>query len=706
MRISIITTLTGTLLSLTLHSELQAQWVPTRGPQGGYVSSLMKNGGTTLAGTLGGGIFRSTNKGATWAQSNAGLSNLNVCALTAESGYLYAGTRNGGVFRSRDDGRTWVPVDNGIADSAISGLGSFKRSVFVSTWRRGIWRSNDHGEHWTKVGEVGGCVGFFTMGTKMFAAHVDGIRNSGDGGVSWTRTMNNTYNVSSITSLKGLLFAGTGTGVYRSTDEGITWSKVIQGLQDTSVWSLAVMRGRIYAGTASGIYVSENSGGIWTPAGDGLPGRNVNALQAVDSCLVAGTSGGIYRSADSGRSWRAANAGIVASSVVAFGGDERHLYAGTFRGGLFTSTNRGARWIEADSGMPQSVIRAVAKRDSEVLAALDGGGFYRSSDGGRLWSPANHGLEKAGADYPGGEIRCHSLAVKGEMLFVSTGGGLFSSSNFGTSWSPAGLARTPASGYPILALAVVGRMILAGGIPGIYQSPNNGADWNRVDSGSAGFVETFAVDYAHLYAGGGGFWRSSDSGSTWVSSNIGTTGRVSAVTARGPFVLAGSELGVRCSSDHGGTWMSADEGLPKGGVFALTFAGEDILAGTRASGVWRRPLSDLRLSLAVHTVGVAAAFSLKVINPNPFNSTLLASYQIPVGSNVSLTLLDITGRPRSIVVNKYQREGSHEKSFDMKELGPGIYFYQLRVGMYIQTKKVLWLGLTPARLRRATSGMQ
>jgi hypothetical protein len=105
-------------------------------------------------------------------------------------------------------------------------------------------------------------------------------------------------------------------------------------------------------------------------------------------------------------------------------------------------------------------------------------------------------------------------------------------------------------------------------------------------------------------------------------------------------------------------------------------------------------------------VGVAAAFSLKVINPNPFNSTLHVSYRIPVGSQVSLTMLDITGRTRLAVLSEHQREGSHEKSFDMKELGPGIYFYQLRVGMYTQTKKVLWLALTPVRLRTTTSSVQ
>jgi len=650
-----------------------------------------------IAGLWGGGIFRSTDEGVTWHKSNSGLSSTSVCALAAESKYLFAGTSRGGIFRSRDEGRTWVPFSKGIADTEISALGSLNGSVFVSTWRRGIWRSTDHGVHWTKIGEVGGASCFYARGTRIFSESQGGIRISSDTGETWTWTRigDHTYNVSSFTAFNGMLFAGTATGVYRSSDDGKTWLQTIQGLRDTCVFSLATMGTRVFAGTANGVAVSENGGVKWAAAGVGLPGNRVNALLVAGSCLVAGTSGGIYRSIDSGRSWRESNVGIVASHVLTFGGDERRLYAGTFCGGLFVSTDRGERWIAADSGMPASVIEAIVKRDSEVFAALNGGGIYRSSDGGRHWISANQGLEKLGTRFAGDEIRCYSVAVNGEKVYVGAGQGLFSSSGSEMRWSPAGLFP-PVLGVrpPINALASVGRSIFAGCDPGIFQSTNEGSDWRRVDTGSAKVVIAFALDCAHLYAGAwGGVWRSSDSGSTWRPLNVQSKGRVRAVLARGPYVIAGSDLGVQCSSNHGDTWIDANEGLPKGGVFALMFAGQDVLAGTFASGVWRRSLSDLRLSMTVNSVGAAAAFGLELINQNPFNSTLRIRYRIPLDGYVRLTLLDINGRMTLTAVNEYQSAGSHEKSLDMKGFNQGIYFCRFRVGNYSLTRKVLWLGM-------------
>lgn len=58
----------------------------------------------------------------------------------------------------------------------------------------------------------------------------------------------------SVTAPSGHIFAATSGGVYRSTDEGTSWSALIDGLTDTTVFSLAVdSAGYVYAGTSSGI---------------------------------------------------------------------------------------------------------------------------------------------------------------------------------------------------------------------------------------------------------------------------------------------------------------------------------------------------------------------------------------------------------------------------------------------------------------------
>src|SRR6478735_4336812 len=75
-------------------------WVSTGGPQGGNVLSLVRTPNYVVAGTLGGGTFRSADNGDTWAPINNGLTATDIRALaTNTAGDLFAGTF-GGVFRS------------------------------------------------------------------------------------------------------------------------------------------------------------------------------------------------------------------------------------------------------------------------------------------------------------------------------------------------------------------------------------------------------------------------------------------------------------------------------------------------------------------------------------------------------------------------------------------------------------------------------
>src|SRR5512139_2694471 len=90
----------------------------TGGPYGGYVRALAidPSNPATLYGATGGGVFKSTDSGATWAAASTGLTNLNVSALAinpTNPATLYAGT-GGGVFKSTDSGATWVAASTGL----------------------------------------------------------------------------------------------------------------------------------------------------------------------------------------------------------------------------------------------------------------------------------------------------------------------------------------------------------------------------------------------------------------------------------------------------------------------------------------------------------------------------------------------------------------------------------------------------------------
>jgi ligand-binding sensor domain-containing protein len=98
------------------------------------------------------------------------------------------------------------------------------------------------------------------------------------------------------------LYAGTASGIFRSTDSGAHWLMVNSGLTSISVTSLAidpVTPSTLYAGTnGGGVFCSTDSGDHWTSMNSGLTSQSVISL-AIDpltpGILYAGTDGGVFR---------------------------------------------------------------------------------------------------------------------------------------------------------------------------------------------------------------------------------------------------------------------------------------------------------------------------------------------------------------------------------------------------------------------------
>ena len=91
--------------------------------------------------------------------------------------------------------------------------------------------------------------------------------------------------------------------------------------------------------------------------------------------------------------------------------------------------------------------------------------------------------------------------------------------------------------------------------------------------------------------------------------------------------------------------------------------------------------------------GLPSTFGLSQNYPNPFNPSTVISYQLPGLSKVSLKIYDILGTEVATLVNEEKPAGNYNYELGIRnyEWSSGVYFYQLRAGGFLQTKKMIFL---------------
>jgi hypothetical protein len=91
--------------------------------------------------------------------------------------------------------------------------------------------------------------------------------------------------------------------------------------------------------------------------------------------------------------------------------------------------------------------------------------------------------------------------------------------------------------------------------------------------------------------------------------------------------------------------------------------------------------------------GVPAEYNLSNNFPNPFNPSTTFRYSIPQSSNVVIKVFDILGNEIETLVKEEKQVGAYEVTWYAASaaggLPSGVYFYQLKAGSFIETKKMI-----------------
>ncbi|MFK7821855.1 MAG: WD40/YVTN/BNR-like repeat-containing protein, partial [Planctomycetaceae bacterium] len=347
--------------------------------------------------------------------------------------------RNIGPFRG---GRT----------NAVSGVSGDPLTYYMGSTGGGVWKTADAGITWSNVsdghiksGSVGAIavapgdsnVVYVGMGEHavrgVMTSHGDGIYRSTDAGRTWKHIgLKNSRHIAAIrvhpdnpdhvyVAVQGALYGPSeDRGVYRSTDAGATWEKVlfVNGTTGAADLSIDATNPRVlYAGMwdhqrtpwqvrsggpGSGIHKSTDGGTTWKKLTGGLP--EVMGKVAVDVspanpdvvyANIEADKGGVYRSNNGGRSWQQVNSDRVTVArawyyieIFADPTDENHVYVlnapmlnsidvgKTFAPLPVAHTDQHDMWI--NPGNPQNMVLA------------NDGGACVTFNGGKSWSPQNN----------------------------------------------------------------------------------------------------------------------------------------------------------------------------------------------------------------------------------------------------------------------------------------------------------------------------
>jgi cysteine-rich repeat protein len=543
-----------------------------------------------------------------------------IAADPGNANVIYVAPAGGGVWKTSDGGATWSPLTDDqstLSMGAIAVAPSNSSIVYAGTgeannsadsnYGRGILTSTDAGATWT-LRTAGGAFDRLTTSKIVvdptdpnvaYAAMADfgnnglfgantGIWKTTDGGATWTNTttaINSSLPWSDVAidsnahltlyAAAGFLFGAATNGVYKSTDGGATWNLLANGPQGTGFGRIAIAVGTansqvIYAsaskptnpnfGALIKLMRSDDGGATWTDLTGGTP----NYL--------------------GGQGW-------YDTTVIVDPADSAIVYLGGQAGAksVLRSTDSGATWSDLSTGgapnntSPHVDHHGVAFDANGKLLDGDDGGIYRLDDPTvPSWTDLNGNLETIQFTgiglHPtdpnkaiGGSQDNGTEVFSGDTVWTETDGGDGGYAKFSPTNGSRAYHQIPNLSF---------------GTNFFRRSDDGGFSWATktssisVDVNNQNFYAPFVVDPGNgdrvLY-GTNRVWETTNGGDSWATiSNVGSNGfnnggnNVDAIglapsdantvyAATGGTFATSSQIFV--TTNHGGSWTEVDLGV-------------------------------------------------------------------------------------------------------------------------------------------------
>jgi photosystem II stability/assembly factor-like uncharacterized protein len=410
----------------------QPNWIQTNGPSGGYLSAIMVDSSNNFyAATTDNGIFWSTNQGKNWEELDSGLVTYELSTLNCgPDSEVYVGSivlRN--VYQFSAKTSQWIsasPINLTLPIFAV--FKSKTGSIFLTTDNAGVFKITKNG---------------------------DSVVYS-DSGIT-------KHNIGVITGTSDgkLLYAGGDSVAYKSSDDGVSWQKI---LQTGSIDMIAKLYCNGYSRESSVIYLTSNS----------------NATH----------HGKVLRSSNEGITWDTLFSGYDVNDIVSI---RNNLYICTYIDGIYESTDNGKSWKQENNGLNNAIPTMLAvTKTNDLLAGVYGRGVFRLHDGDTIWTWISSGLSTMATE---------TLVVQGDTIYAGTdNNGMEVSTDRGDTWN----LSNEGNRTEVFSLVLTKKRIFyAGTDDGVFISFNLGKKWSKV-TGVSGIINTMhlsnqGVIYVALY---------------------------------------------------------------------------------------------------------------------------------------------------------------------------------------------------------------
>ncbi len=557
-------------------------WSPKPvGLKSGKINSIAHSGRYIFVATADSGVFRFTGfvgSDRYWEKTNTGLTNLKIKSLIAiDSITVLAGTDGGGLFKTTNKGASWAAISSvSLNNAVVTAMAKAGSRIFLSTLAGGIFKSDDHGDSWQSFNDVntmniGGSatLSYNASSDELMVLNSNGLFLAAAASTANTAVFNSVgaplnADVRSISNNGTKWFLATNKGVYASVTGTISFATFNTSLSVLDVNVVVPFQSKLVAGSNRGGIFKSTNGTSWTAANNGFNNLGTSALFTNGTALViAATEKGVHVSNDLAASYKILNKGLTDSlnvtDLTLFG---TKLLASTKYGGVFVSADTAKNWVAFNADLGSLSIKKIIPSASFAYLITTTNEIYRS-DLVNGWSLVQTGLPV--------NVNPTSLAFYEDKIILGTyGNGVYTKNETSGDWTSFGTGLSNANVTAVAALVKAsGTKLFAG---------TDGSGVFVADATSGTWTATVAVSIAHTVT-------------------MGLNGKkIQTLATYGGYVFASYKGGLLATKDAGKTWIAGGNqfNLPSyTNVNKISFVTTRVFVVTDNNGLYSNALSEL-----------------------------------------------------------------------------------------------------------------